>query len=101
MRLNGRLNRLSSVLFRYDAPIVKWYNTSMVRRRSKFDSWWEHHLKLPNVAHARNLVLLVILVFLVKQTNGGLVKWDHVSMAWISHEFDSRILHQVVPSSIG
>ena len=46
MRLNGRLNRLSSVLFRYDAPIVKWYNTSMVRRRSKFDSWWEHHPKL-------------------------------------------------------
>tara|TARA_B100001175_G_C18970991_1_gene385224 strand:+ start:252 stop:431 length:180 start_codon:yes stop_codon:yes gene_type:complete len=27
------------------------------------------------------------------KVNGGLVKWDHVSMAWISHEFDSRILH--------
>ena len=25
---------------------------------------------------------------------GGLVKWDHASMAWMSQEFDSPILHQ-------
>ena len=25
---------------------------------------------------------------------GGLVKWDHTSMAWMSQEFDSPILHQ-------
>ena len=28
---------------------------------------------------------------------GGLVKWDHASMAWMSQEFDSPILHQHVP----
>ena len=55
MRLNGRLNRLSSVLFRYDAPIVKWYNTSMVRRRSKFDSWWEHHPKFRRTGTCKKL----------------------------------------------
>ena len=24
------------------APIVKWYNMSMVRTNFKFDSWWGH-----------------------------------------------------------
>ena len=48
VRLNGRLNTLYSVIFRHDAPIVKWYNISMVRRHFKFDSWQEHH---PNQIH--------------------------------------------------
>ena len=26
---------------------------------------------------------------------GGLVKWDHASMAWMSQEFDSPILHHI------
>tara|TARA_S200002703_G_scaffold48117_1_gene41614 strand:+ start:45 stop:212 length:168 start_codon:yes stop_codon:yes gene_type:complete len=34
-------------------------------------------------------------------TTGGLVKRDHASMAWMNQGFDSLILHQVVPSSIG
>jgi hypothetical protein len=27
---------------------------------------------------------------------GGLVKWDHASMAWMSQEFDSPILHHMI-----
>ena len=72
----------------------------MVRRRSKFDSWWEHHPKLRRYGTCKKLGAFGDFGVFGK-TNGGLVKWDHVSMAWISHEFDSRILHQVVPSSIG
>ncbi len=41
----------------------------------------------------KSMVLHVIGLF------GGLVKWDHASMAWMSQEFDSPILHQI--SEIG
>ena len=34
------------------------------------------------------------MVLHVKVKLGGLVKWDHTSMAWMSQEFDSPILHQ-------
>jgi hypothetical protein len=32
--------------------------------------------------------------------NGGLVKWDHASMAWMSQEFDSPILHHTSPLDV-
>ena len=35
------------------------------------------------------------MVLHVKVNLGGLVKWDHTSMAWMSQEFDSPILHHV------
>jgi hypothetical protein len=31
---------------------------------------------------------------------GGLVKWDHASMAWMSQEFDSPILHHTSPLDV-
>ena len=31
---------------------------------------------------------------------GGLVKWDHASMAWMSQEFDSPILHHLRSISV-
>ena len=37
---------------------------------------------------------------LVIKVHGGLVKWDHASMAWMSQEFDSPILHHTSPLDV-
>ena len=40
------------------------------------------------------MMYLAKMADLVIKVHGGLVKWDHASMAWMSQEFDSPILHQ-------
>ena len=40
------------------APIVKWYNMSMVRINFKFDSWWGHHTCLSLFSQSKNYQIL-------------------------------------------
>lgn len=68
----------------------------MVRRRSKFDSWWEHHPKFCITGTCIKLGSFGDFGDF-GNTTGGLVKRDHASMAWMNQGFDSLILHQVVP----
>jgi hypothetical protein len=44
------------------APIVKWYNMSMVRINFKFDSWWGHQKLSHNQLIEQNKIFLFFVI---------------------------------------